>query len=179
MGATSVQDGVDLLVNAMKILVYQLDQKEVKCTVIGDGDALPLARQLSSQFGLESHIDFTGYIYDREIVKRYMHEADICLEPAPYSEANSRSTFIKIMEYMACGKPIVAFDLDETRASVGDAAILIEPGNLTEFARGVQDLLADPQKRKVIGNRAYSRIVNHLNWEKSADTLKRIYDRIL
>jgi len=176
VGEISIQDGVDLLINFIKILVKQLQQKDIKCTIIGDGDALQSVKQLSNLCCLDKFIDFTGYIYDRTLVRQYISEADICLEPAPHNEANTKSTFIKIMEYMACGKPIVAFDLCETRASVGDAAILVEPGNLQEFACAVQSLIKDPLKRLALGRMARDRIVKCLNWENASNNLRMVYD---
>ena len=47
---------------------------------------------------------------------RYLSTADICLDPNPSSPLNDVSTWIKVMEYMALGKPIVSFDLKETRS---------------------------------------------------------------
>jgi glycosyltransferase involved in cell wall biosynthesis len=179
VGEISIQDGVDLLIKTIKILVSQLGYEEIKCTIIGDGDALQGARQLSTQIGVKTYIDFTGYIYDRQLIRQYINEADICVEPAPYNEANKRSTFIKIMEYMACGKPIVAFDLGETRASVGNAAILVEPGNLIEFAHALLNLIENPQKRFSLGSMARDRIVRRLNWENASSMLTMAYDNLL
>ncbi len=179
VGEISVQDGVDLLVKTIQILMPRLEHKDIKCTIIGDGDALKKVKRLSDQIGVSKYFNFTGYIYDRRLVKQYLNEADICVEPAPYNEANARSTFIKIMEYMACGKPIVAFDLGETRASVGDAAILVEPGNLQEFARALLNLIEDPQKRFTLGSMARDRIVNGLNWETASSKLTMVHDNLL
>ena len=79
------------------------------------------------------------------------------------------------MEYMSFGKPIVAFNLNETRASAGDTAVLIEPGDVGGFASAVHELILHPEQRIKIGRTARQRIVNHLNWQNSASTLKRIY----
>ena len=178
VGAISVQDGVDVLVKIVNILVNDMNIKEINCKVVGDGDRLPAIKQLVKDVGLGRIFKFTGYIYDREMVKRYIHEADICLETAPYNEANRRSTFIKIMEYMLAGKPIVAFDLDETRESVGDTAILIEPGNLRGFADAINELVEDPIKRNTLGDRARDRIIKKLNWQNSSDILKSTYKNL-
>jgi glycosyltransferase involved in cell wall biosynthesis len=83
------------------------------------------------------------------------------------------------MEYMACGKPIVAFDLSETRASVGEAAVLVEPGNLQEFARALLNLIEDRQKRLSLGSMARERIASGLNWESASNTLTMVHDNLL
>ncbi len=67
---------------------------------------------------------------------RYLSTADICLDPNPSSPLNDVSTWIKVMEYMALGKPIVSFDLKETRTSAADAAVYVTPNDEAEFADG-------------------------------------------
>ena len=178
VGCISHQDGVDILIKALDILVNELRCKKVSCTIIGDGDALQGVKQLSDRLGLHDNITFTGYIYDRQLLNEYIKNADICLETAPDNDANRRSTFIKIMEYMAFGKAIVAFDLAETRVSVGDAAVLVDPGNINAFANALQGLIEDPAKRETLGIMAKNRIVNSLNWEESSKTLKSVYESL-
>ena len=65
-------------------------------------------------------MEFTGFIPDRDLLAN-LSAADICLDPDPSSPLNDVSTWIKIMEYMAYGKPIVSFDLKETRYSAQEA----------------------------------------------------------
>ena len=48
------------------------------------------------------------------------------------------------MEYMALGKPVVSFDLKETRVSAGDAAVYVEPNDEAEFAKAILQLMDDP-----------------------------------
>jgi glycosyltransferase involved in cell wall biosynthesis len=65
--------------------------------------------------------------------------ADICLDPDPSNPLNV-STWIKIMEYMAYGKPIVSFDLKETRFSAQDGAVFVPANDERAFARAVIEL---------------------------------------
>jgi len=53
--------------------------------------------------------------------------ADIAVEPCPSNGFNDSSTMVKLMNYLAVGRPIVAFDLPEHRETTGDAALLVEP----------------------------------------------------
>jgi glycosyltransferase involved in cell wall biosynthesis len=179
VGSINNQDGVDLLIRAAHILVNELNQKQIKCTVVGDGDDLPHVKSLCMELHMDSYFDFTGYIYDRNRIRSFIEESDICLESAPDSEANCRSTFIKVMEYMAAGKPIVAFDLDETRYSAQDSAMLIENGNLRAFAEAIEKLIRDPGLRERLGENGQNRINDVLNWNNSSRELMRAYAYIL
>jgi glycosyltransferase involved in cell wall biosynthesis len=67
---------------------------------------------------------------------------DIGLIADPKNELNEFSTMLKTMEYMAMGKPIVAFDLAETRFSAQDAALYATPNIVEDFANKIDLLLA-------------------------------------
>ncbi len=179
IGSISNQDGVDLLIKVVHIIVNQLSQGQIHCTVVGDGDDLPRVKRLCTELRMNPYFDFTGYIYDRKIIRTFIEETDICLETAPYSEANCRSTFIKVMEYMAAGKPIVAFDLDETRYSAQGSALLIEHGNLRAFAEAIEKLICDPGLRERLGKYGQSRITEVLNWNNSSRELMQAYTHVL
>jgi glycosyltransferase involved in cell wall biosynthesis len=179
VGSINIQDGVDILVRVAHILVKKMGQKKVHCTIIGDGEYLPQVKILCAELGMNAYFDFKGYIYDRREVAQFIEEADICLETAPENEVNRLSTFIKIMEYMVAGKPIVAFDLDETRATVEDTAILIPPGNIDLFAQAIQKLMENASAREIIGNKAQDRIFKKLNWSEAAKNLLDSYQTVL
>ena len=61
---------------------------------------------------LEDTVNFTGRIPFDDLLE-ILSTADVCVNPDKPCEMNDISTMIKIMEYMALGKPIVQFDLKE------------------------------------------------------------------
>jgi glycosyltransferase involved in cell wall biosynthesis len=178
VGSINNQDGVDVLITVVHILVNKLNQRHINCMVIGDGDDLPSVKRLCTELEMDPYFDFTGYIYDRKIIQKSIYESDICLETAPYSEANSKSTFIKVMEYMSAGKPIVAFDMDETRYSSQDSALLIEHGDLMGFAEAIEMLICQPSLREKLGEYGKRRITEVLNWDNSSRELLKAYEYI-
>src|ERR1039457_1169427 len=67
-----------------------------------------------------------------------MSTADICVNPDKPCEMNDISTMIKIMEYMALGKPIVQFNLKEGRISAGEASLYSDNDNqVNDFANKI------------------------------------------
>jgi glycosyltransferase involved in cell wall biosynthesis len=176
VGSINNQDGVDLLIKSLHLLVRQLRQTKIHCTVIGDGDHLESVRRLCEELGIGTFLTFTGYIHDRRIVKNYIAEADICLETAPDNEANRKSTFIKVMEYMLAGKPVVAFDLEETRFTLQNSGLLVAPNRLDHFAEAIQKLIEDPSEGRRLGELARARILDGLNWSNAAREMIRAYD---
>ena len=81
----------------------------------------------------------------------------------------------KLMEYMALGKPTVAFDLPETRFSAQEAAHYVAPNDEMAFARAVAALLDTPQERERMGRVGMQRVSESLAWEHSVPPLLRAY----
>ncbi len=175
LGSINKQDGVQILIDALKYLVFELKVRNFMCTIVGEGESLAEAQEGAKVLGLGDLVEFTGVVRDRRKVQELLRSADICVEPAPSNEVNQLSTFIKIMEYMAVGKPVVAFDLKETRVSADGAAMLATPGDVKEFAEMLRDLIREPKLREALGQVGRNRTLNELNWEKAASNLSTIY----
>lgn len=178
LGLMGVQDGVAHLIRAIDHLVHENGKGNVVCKLIGDGEERRTLDALVKERGLEEFVTFKGYVPDPEYVPHLL-SADICVDPDPYSEYNDRSTMIKIMDYMCCAKPIVAFDLKETRRSAGDAAIYVKPNDEREFARALAYLIEHPEERVQMGKRGRERVERELSWASSAKGLLRAYAVLL
>jgi glycosyltransferase involved in cell wall biosynthesis len=175
LGALEPQDGVVTLAEVLAILVerYQLD---ARLTVIGIGSARGELEARCSELGIEGRVVFTGWVVHEE-VPRLLANADVCLDPAACNELNHRSTMIKIAEYMAAGKPIVAFDLRETRRTAGDAVLYAGCDDVEGFAAHVVELAGNPALRSELTEHAAVRLPQLL-WEHSAETLVTAYGRL-
>lgn len=178
LGAINPQDGVDVLLKIVRLLIYQYKRTDVICRIVGDGDALPALRQMAEDLGIKPYVEFTGMVLDRSRVKEYLAACDIGVEPAPQNELNNHSTFIKIMEYMASGKPIVAFDLAETRYSADGSAILVPPNDISAFAAAINRLLDDPVMREQLGRAGVARIEKEMQWRHASINLQKAYNSL-
>lgn len=178
-GVTGYQNGTPLLVKALRSLVYDLGKRDVLFAIIGDGHALPELKSLAREYSLEDYIWFTGWVDDPSAYIRYLSTADICVEPTPSCTSNDASTMIKLMEYMALGKPSVAFDLPEHRYSAQSAALYAKPNSELDLARAMAELIDDPQRRQTMGSFGRSRIETELSWSHSLPKLLEVYGRVL
>jgi glycosyltransferase involved in cell wall biosynthesis len=91
---------------------------------------------------------------------------------------NDFSTMNKVLEYMALGRAVVAFDLKETRYSAGDAAVYATPNDPADFGDRILDLLADPARRAEMGRVGQERLRQRLSWTHSRAALVRSYGRL-
>jgi glycosyltransferase involved in cell wall biosynthesis len=177
VGAMNPQDGVVHLLRALSYLARDLGRPDFFCVLIGDGDSKEELGREAVRLGIADHVQFTGFIPDEEMV-RYLSTSDICLDPNPSSPLNDVSTWIKVMEYMALAKPVVSFDLKETRTSAGDAAVYVRPNDEGEFAKAIARLMDDPAARSVMGQCGKMRVQTELNWGVTSRNLLKAYDRL-
>jgi glycosyltransferase involved in cell wall biosynthesis len=174
VGAIAAQDGVEGLAELLASLRECAPHLDVRLTVIGDGNARPALEAELDRFGVSDQVTITGWL-PLENVPALLQEADVCLDPAPATPLNDRSTMMKVAEYLALGKPVVAYDLIETKATVGDAALLVPSGDVRAFARQIQRLAEDPGLRAALSRRARKRAAE-LTWEASASRLLAAYE---
>ena len=142
--------------------------------LVGHGDLRPMLTRMSADLGLDEWVRFTGRVPDDEVVA-LLSVADLCVAPDPKDALNDVSTMNKLVEYVALGKPIVAFDLCEARISCADAAVYATPTDPIDFARHVIDLLAAPERRRQMGAIARARFETSLAWEYQAGVLVTLY----
>jgi glycosyltransferase involved in cell wall biosynthesis len=90
---------------------------------------------------------------------------------------NDLSTMIKIMEYMALGKPIVQFDLKEGRFSAQDSSLYCNAEDrVHDFAAKILWLLDHPEERQRMGEFGRKRVQKELAWEYSVGNLLSAYE---
>lgn len=176
VGGMGPQDGLDHLLRAAHHMVYELEVKDFLCVIIGRGSVLPFLRNLAEELALDNHVWFTGYLPDEDMI-RYLSTSDICVDPDPSNPFNDRCTMIKMMEYMALGKPIVAYDLPEHRVTADGAAAYASPNDEADFARQIVALMRDPDKRGEMGGIGRQRIERELAWEHQAKDLIEAYSK--
>jgi len=177
VGVVNLQDGVDHLVGALKHLAEGSDVPPWRCVIVGSGDALDGVRRLAEEAGLSQRISFTGWVGQSEVMD-HLNRADVCVAPEPSNGLNDHSTIIKIMEYMAMARPVVAFDLREHRRSAGEAALYARPNDEADFARQVLTLFRDPPLRERLGRIGRERIETQLSWQHQAPHLLKAYQSL-
>lgn len=178
LGVMGPQDGVDYALRALRLLRDELGRDDFHCVFMGAGDAYDEMVALSEQLELTDIVDFPGRVSD-DFVQSCLSTADVCLSPDPLNPLNDVSTMNKVVEYMAMGRPIVSFDLAEARVSAADAAIYVQPNDELAFAKAIDELLQDPERRRQMGGFGRKRVEEELSWEASRRALVQCYERLL
>lgn len=178
LGVMGRQDGVDRVVQAAHHVVHTFGRRDVLFAMIGKGECWHELQRLSKELDVADCVAFLGHVSD-DLLIDYLSTADLCLAPDPPDRMNHLSTMTKIMEYMACQRPIVSFDLLETRRSAGDAALYVEREDTKMFARAMIGLLDDPAQREKMGEIGLQRSIQLVGLDRSRKALLEAYSRLL
>jgi len=139
---------------------------EAHLVVVGDGPGLDGLEALARRVGVADRVRLLGRI-PHEAVTAHAEAFDIALQPAatPYASP------LKLFEYMALGKAIVAPDQPNLREVLTDGreALLFEPGSQAAFARALERLCGDPGLRAELGAGALRRLTDTpFTWSNNA-----------
>jgi glycosyltransferase involved in cell wall biosynthesis len=178
LGVMGPQDGVELAVQAAHHIVHELGRTDISFTLLGSGASFRELVALRDKLNLQDYVEFTGRVSD-EVVSGVLSTAQVGLCPDPKNPLNDVSTMNKTMEYMAFSLPVVAFDLQETRVSAGEAAVYARPNDVADLGRLVVELIDDEQRRQSMGALGRNRVVDTLAWAHQRKGFVNVYDELL
>lgn len=163
---------VKLFIKAAKIILNK--GIAANFMVVGDGARAQELKQYAKSINLDNRIIFTGAVESKE-VPEYIRACDVavaCFEDNLVTRCKSP---LKIAEYLASGKPIVASNVGEVQDMVGNAGILVEPGKSGLLAEKIKLLLSDKSLREHLGKKARKKAEDMYNWGKSSESLLKAY----
>ncbi len=148
--------GLDLLLEAFHHA--RLAQSGAALLMIGDGPEMPNLRRFVQENQLEKDVIFTGPLAHAEI-PAHLDLFDIAVQPA----ANEYCCPMKLIEYMALGKAIVA-PRQENIVEIVDEhvnTLLFQPRSMQSMADALSTLVHDAETRRSLGVQARAAIDNH------------------
>ena len=140
--------GLDQLIEG---LAHNRGETPVRLIVVGDGPARAALQQQAAALGVGDLVEFAG-LQPRAAVQGLIQRFDIAVQPSvvPYASP------LKIFEYMACGRAIVAPDQPNIREILSDGknALLFDPGQPGALWRAIRRLADDCRLREELGSAA-------------------------
>ncbi|MBB4315678.1 glycosyltransferase family 4 protein [Roseospira marina] len=177
VGVMGQQEGLDLLLEAARLLVQEHGREDIQFVLVGGGPSLDDIRQMAETMGLAPYVTLTGRAPDADLFA-VLSTADVCVNPDRVNPMNDKSTMNKIMEYMALGKPIVQFEVTEGRVSAGEASLYAAPNDPRDMAAKIAALLDDPEARTRMGTIGRQRVEADLSWDHQIAPLVAAYRRV-
>jgi glycosyltransferase involved in cell wall biosynthesis len=164
--------GVDVLLRALALL------PKVRGLIVGGHPAerdLARLRALAETLAIDGRVEFTGFLPRSEVAAR-LGQTDIVVMPHAGSIVTERySSPLKLFEYMALGKPIVASDVSAVREVLrdGDNARLVPAGDPEALAAGITQVLADPSFAERIARTAFTEASSY-SWDRRGERLESL-----
>jgi glycosyltransferase involved in cell wall biosynthesis len=177
LGYLDPQDGLGSLLGSLECLIRDCGRQDFHCLVIGDGEARPALQREATSRGLDRFLSFTGRLSWEEAM-RLLAVADVCVDPAPFNVYHDNNTAVKVLEYMALGRPMVLYDLAGHRAAAAGAALYARPGDERDFALKIAQLMDDKVLAQRLGKLGQERFLEQLSWEKMGRNLLSAYSAL-
>jgi glycosyltransferase involved in cell wall biosynthesis len=178
IGVMGSQDGIETLIEAWAAVVARPGLETAVLELVGDGEARPALERQVDALGLRPNVRFHGYLGPDRFVP-ILAACDLTVSPDPPTPFNDVSTMVKVLDSLVIGRPVVAFDLQETRRLVGDGGVIVEPPTAGALAACLADLLQDPKAVQRLASAAAARPEDlRMGWSHSAAALVSAYDRL-
>lgn len=178
VGVMGSQDDIETLVTAWRMVVDQPDLASAVLELIGDGEARPSLESQVDRLGLRANVRFHGYLGPAAFVP-ILAACQVTVSPDPPNPFNDVSTMVKVLDSLAIGRPVVAFDLRETRRLVADGGVILDEVSAASLATALIDLLRRPDEVRRLAESAASRPeALRIGWARSAEALIAAYDRL-
>jgi glycosyltransferase involved in cell wall biosynthesis len=170
--------GVGKLIQAFAEVVLEIP--EARLVLVGDGQTRAALEAQVAEMGLADRVIFTGGVpYER--VPKLLGIADVAV--APYPELRSELWFspLKLFEYMAASRAIVASNVGQIAEVIEDgySGLLVKPGKVQDLGLAVIKLLRGQDLRTRLGQNARREALQKYSWRCHAERLEEIYRSVL
>jgi glycosyltransferase involved in cell wall biosynthesis len=169
--------GVDLVIEAVAAL------QDTRGLIVGGHAQEPdLARvkDLAERLFCSGRVTFTGLLPPGDVTAR-LRDADVLVLPNPSSAiAREFTSPLKLFEYMASGRPIVASDLPSFREVLTDGrnAVLVEPGNPQALTAGIRRIKEDAALGERLARQALDDVRDY-TWARRAERLDALFTEVV
>lgn len=175
VGNLAPWQGVEYIIEAAPIVIEAAP--EIRFLIVGDGMNYKQLQDLVRENHLENYFLFTGRIsYDA--VPKYINASNICISPKKI--ITSGYSPLKLYEYMACAKPIIAtrtygFEILEFY----NAGILVDSSNPSDISNAIIKLICDDEMGKNMGRNGRKLVIEKYSWNSTAMSVIQLCEKVL
>ncbi len=168
LGSLKPWHGLDVLVDALAVLVVR--DPRYHLLIVGDGPERTRIADRLAELGLTNHATMVGQV-PRDQVPLHLAGVDCAVAPYPRLEGFYFSP-LKVFEYMAAGRPIVASRIGQIQSLLADraTALLVEPGNPLALADAIDALRRQPALAAWLGSAAQHQAFARHGWTHTVST---------
>jgi glycosyltransferase involved in cell wall biosynthesis len=181
LGTLADWQGLDDLVGAMPSI---LAQRSVQLRIVGRGRSRQrkLLTKRIRKMGVEQFVSLEPAV-PHHLVPALIAQADVCVAPLGLNDRNVTQGCcpIKVLEYMASNRPLVASNLPVVRELAREDidALFFSPGDPSDLARQVLRMLDDYTLAENLASNAVERVQAHFTWHTAQKKLLKVYAKLL
>ena len=175
-GAIRPQKNIPRLVEAFAVVRGELEShpvyRNLRLIIIGDEiSRYPAVRRSVIKTRVEEVVRFLGFV-PFDTLRVFYEAASAFVFPSLYEGFG-----LPPLEAMASGTPVVASSVSSLPEVVGNAAVVVNPENVFDIARGIREALTDEERRAEMIARGFEQ-VRRFNWESTAAQVLEIYREV-
>ncbi len=171
VGRLRYYKGLEYLFQAMR-------QIEATLLVVGSGPMQAEWRRLAQRSAASERIHFVGEVPDEEL-PAYYAAADVFVLPSSH---RSEAYGLVQLEAMAAGTPVVSTEIGTGTSFVnqhGETGLVVPARDAQALAEAIQQLLADPVRRRAMGERGRQRVLTEFSVDRMVDRVIAVYREVL
>jgi alpha-1,3-rhamnosyl/mannosyltransferase len=173
VGNVKPHKNLERLIAAFARLRQEPGHEDLKLLLIGDDvSRYGSLRRTVEAAGVRQDVRFFGFVPHRTLAALY-RLASVFAFPSLYEGFG-----LPPLEAMACGTPVVTSRLSSLPEVVGDAAVLIDPYDIDDIARGLHQALEDRALRADLIEKGHAR-ARSFSWERSVAAVHAGYMKVL
>jgi len=172
-GALIYRKGVHYLLIAFSKIIKQ--HPNVELHIYGDGPQKQYLKQLASYLGISNKVFFHGLLPRQKLLNEYSKH-DIYVHPSL-----SESFGVAVLEAMAAGLPVVAFNIPNLNEIVthNKVGLLAVPHDINDLANKISILIENEELRKKFGQNARKKVLETYDWNVISQRYITIYRNII
>jgi glycosyltransferase involved in cell wall biosynthesis len=148
---------------------------EARLLLVGDGAERPRVESLVDELGLRSQIVLTGFVPERERLATLLGAATVCLVAhRPEHCARIGVSPVKLAEYLAAGRAVVAAEMPGVKEVVAGAGIVFPAEDVDAAAEAVSSLLGDQERADELGSAGRRLAEERYSWQSIAERTARL-----
>ncbi|MEM9773164.1 MAG: glycosyltransferase family 4 protein [Chloroflexota bacterium] len=178
VGTFRLWHGLDLVVDAFEAVAKA--HPKAKLLLIGDGPQYDEIQQLVADKGLSDRVVFTGKLPHSEVPK-VLKLAQVALVNPKLSPASAAQSPLKLFEYMAGGKAVIAPNVPNIQKVVshGENGLLIPPNDSEALSAAMLSSLSDPELCEKLGKKAQAKALAEFSWDTTVEKIELIMNHLL
>ena len=177
LGTFGKWHGIEFLVDTAPKIFNEIPDSKI--LLIGDGELRGKIDEKIDKLGIRDRVIMPGLV-DLNIVPKYLAASDILVSPCiPNEKGEFINSPVKIFEYLAMGKPLVASDIGQQKEIIkdGENGLLFKTFDDDEFVAKIKELHNNKELQNKLSLNAREDAIRNYDWKNNRDIILNVYQK--